>query len=157
MIKKKMVVQDHRLHRRPCSCSNGSGTAPPPFLLTLLVLVLMAASQVQVAAGFSHLDYTRSTQEAERRNVFSLRCTNSANGEPIRNAVFYFNETVFFDLNHPETNDPDRLVPRVRVVEGGTRIMFVLTREAEGNFFCGVGDDMSEPRAFVGKLYRRDI
>lgn len=122
-------------------------------VVAAILLVLVA--RVKLAECFRQLDYRRTVSDSRLRNHLRLGCLDTRDGRLIPGAVFFRNGELFFDLADPQPVREDRPVDQVRVVDR-EEILFILNRDAEGSYSCGVREGNSISRSpaiqFVGKL-----
>jgi hypothetical protein len=113
---------------------------------------------VELSWGIPVLDSQRPfvNQDGEERNRLLLACLDANDAEPMRDAVFFLNGDLFFDLsNHQLISDESRPMGRVNTVRD-RQIVFSINRNAEGEYSCGIrhGQDSftrSSSTLFVGE------
>ena len=66
-------------------------------------------------------------------NKVNLGCRATSNYILVSNAIFYLGDTIFFDLSLGRST--------YRAASIGSRVIFVVDRELEGNYSCGVSVD----------------
>ena len=117
-------------------------------LATLLLAILQECS-----GGAPQLDFFRDLNDPSNINRIGLGCVDITDGSPIPSALFYLNDTLFFDLNDPRKQVEER--PVETVAPSGHEIFFIINPQAEGDYTCGArfqGDIIwSQARTLVGK------
>ena len=119
-------------------------------------LLLLAA--LHLSSAVPHLDLQRNTGRESERNNIRLGCLDASSNLQLTNAAFFVNDTLFYDLENPgRVDDEDR--PMGRVVRNRGDIIFTMTRDAEGDYCCGLRSLIirgtyicSSSRTLVGEL-----
>lgn len=108
---------------------------------SLAVALALAVSLLHLAAAATYLDFARGQNAGTSNdpNFVRLTCLDPATHLGFRNAVFFLNETLIYDLRDPQRVDSeDRPVDTVYGNARDGEIFFVINRRAEGDYRCGV-------------------
>lgn len=124
-------------------------------MFVLLLTLALALHQLQAA---TYLDVHRDTrQSSSDRNLLRLTCLNTANGLRFIHAIFFLNDTIFFDLLNPD--DVESEERGVDVFHHNGEIVFTINPQVEGDYSCGVlaldgrSFFFSSPIRIVGEFY----